>query len=195
MKPLSTLLRFLNLFACAVLCGGLIMTVAALRPGLAGLPLSTAVPAQQLVVQRATWYMPFCGAFAALSAVFLLKRQAVTKEAARFYRAGLMCMIFTGLSSIYVGAVLDKEIRDWRVYILAAGRTARVSLADPEVPDIVSLSLVGQPGGIPGVVFTGAALGDQAGFSVAAGGTFTNGGGTDIVIGAPGADPSGRTSV
>jgi len=86
------------------------------------------------VVQRATWYMPFCGAFAALSAVFLLKRQAVTKEAARFYRAGLMCMIFTGLSSIYVGAVLDKEIRDWRVYILAAGRTARVSLADPEVP-------------------------------------------------------------
>lgn len=133
-KPLSTLLRFLNLFASAVLSGGLIMTVAALRPGLAGLPLSAAVPAQQLVVQRATSYMPVCGAFAALSAVFLIKRRAVTKEAARFYRVGLICMIFTGLSSIYVGAVLDKEIRGWRVYILAAGRTAGVSLADPDAP-------------------------------------------------------------
>ena len=67
------------------------------------------------------------------------------------------------------------------------------NIADPAVPDTVSLSLVGQPGGIPGVVLTGAAFGDQAGFSVAAGGTSTPGGGTDIVVGAPGADPGGRT--
>ena len=66
------------------------------------------------------------------------------------------------------------------------------NIGNPAVPDIVSLSLVGQPGGIPGVVFTGAGFGDRAGFSVAGGGTSTPGGGTDIVIGAPGADPGGR---
>ena len=67
------------------------------------------------------------------------------------------------------------------------------NIADPQIPDTVSLSLVGQPGGIPGVVFDGVALGDQAGFSVAGGGTSKAGGGTDIIIGAPGADPGGRT--
>ena len=66
-------------------------------------------------------------------------------------------------------------------------------IADPATPDVVSLALVGQPGGIPGIVFSGAAAGDQAGFSVAVGGTFTAGGGTDVVIGAPGADPGGRS--
>jgi uncharacterized repeat protein (TIGR01451 family) len=67
------------------------------------------------------------------------------------------------------------------------------NIADPAIPDIVSLALVGQPGGVPGVVFEGAAFGDQAGFSVAGGGTSTAGGGTDIVIGAPGSDPGSRT--
>jgi hypothetical protein len=67
------------------------------------------------------------------------------------------------------------------------------NFGNPAVPDVVSLSLVAQPGGIPGVVFTGVALGDQAGFSVAGGGTSTPGGGRDIVIGAPGADPGART--
>lgn len=57
------------------------------------------------------------------------------------------------------------------------------NLADPATPDVVSLSLVGQPGGIPGVVFTGIALGDRAGFSVDA--TM---GPPAILIGAPGAD-------
>src|SRR5262249_28937682 len=41
--------------------------------------------------------------------------------------------------------------------------------------------------------FTGVALGDQAGFSVAGGGTSTPSAATDIVIGAPGANPGGRT--
>jgi len=67
------------------------------------------------------------------------------------------------------------------------------NIGNPASSDTVSLSLVGQPGGIPGVVFTGEELGDQAGFSVAGGGKSTPGGGTDIVIGAPGADPEGRT--
>jgi hypothetical protein len=67
------------------------------------------------------------------------------------------------------------------------------NIGDPAVPDTISLALVGQPGGVPGVVFEGVALGDQAGFSVACGGTSKAGGGTDIVIGAPGADPGGRT--
>ena len=67
------------------------------------------------------------------------------------------------------------------------------NIGDPTLPDTVSLSLVGQPGGIPGVVFEGVALGDQAGFSVAGGGKSKAGGGTDIIIGAPGADPGGRT--
>ena len=60
------------------------------------------------------------------------------------------------------------------------------NLTSPDLADTVSLALVGQPGGIPGVVFEGVASGDQAGFSVASG---QNG----ILIGAPGADPDGRT--
>lgn len=58
-------------------------------------------------------------------------------------------------------------------------------------PDIVSLSLVG--GGIPGVVFTGVALGDQAGFAVAGGGRLNAGTGQEILIGAPGRDVGANT--
>ena len=67
-----------------------------------------------------------------------------------------------------------------KVYVIFFDPTDTVHyphIADPAIPDVVSLSLVGQPGGIPGVVFTGAAFGDQAGFSVAAGGTSTPSGG------------------
>jgi len=83
-----------------------------------------------------------------------------------------------------------------KVYVIFFDPTDAVhypNLADPAVPDVVSLSLVGQPGGIPGVVFEGAAFGDRAGFSVAAGGLSTPSLATDIAIGAPGADPGGRT--
>jgi trimeric autotransporter adhesin len=76
-----------------------------------------------------------------------------------------------------------------RVYVIFFDPNDTVhypNINDPSVPDSVSLSLVGQPGGIPGVVFEGVALGDQAGFSVASGGA-------GLVIGAPGADPGGRT--
>jgi hypothetical protein len=84
-----------------------------------------------------------------------------------------------------------------RVYLIYFDPTDTVhypNIADPAIPDTVSLSLVGQPGGIPGVVFNGVAFGDQAGFSVAGGGRSTPSGGTDIVIGAPGADQEGRTN-
>ena len=53
--------------------------------------------------------------------------------------------------------------------------------------DFVDLSLVG--GAIPGVVFTGTSLGDQAGFAVDGGGQVNPGTGQDIIIGSPGADP------
>ncbi len=110
-----------------------------------------------------------------------------------------------GINDIVIGAEQVDRITDpahptptgnGKVYLIFFDPNDTVhypNLADPAVPDVVSLSLVGQPGGIPGVVFHGAAFGDQAGFSVAGGGKFTAGGGRDIVIGAPGADPGGRT--
>src|SRR5262249_49373388 len=52
--------------------------------------------------------------------------------------------------------------------------------------DKVSLSLVG--GGIPGVVFTGVSMGDQAGYSVAGGGRINADARRDLAIGAPGKD-------
>jgi sugar lactone lactonase YvrE len=62
------------------------------------------------------------------------------------------------------------------------------NLGDPSTSDTVSLSLVGAAGGIPGVVFTGVASGDQAGFSVAGGGLVNADNLQDIAIGAPGVD-------
>jgi len=61
-------------------------------------------------------------------------------------------------------------------------------LGDPAIADTVSLGRVGQPGGIPGVVFTGVTTGDQTGFAVAGGGRVNPGPGQDLAIGAPGAD-------
>jgi len=61
---------------------------------------------------------------------------------------------------------------------------------DPDAVDYVSLSLVGQPGGIPGFVLTGQALGDQAGFSVDFGGRVGPAG-PDLAVGAPGRDVGG----
>ncbi|HJQ98172.1 MAG TPA: thrombospondin type 3 repeat-containing protein, partial [Candidatus Polarisedimenticolaceae bacterium] len=60
------------------------------------------------------------------------------------------------------------------------------NLADPLTLDTVDLALVGQPGGIPGVVLTGISVGDQFGFAVHGGGQLNAGSGDDIVIGAPG---------
>ena len=64
------------------------------------------------------------------------------------------------------------------------------NIDDPTQFDVVDLSLVGQPGGIPGVVFTGVLDGDRAGFSLAGGGQVNAGTGDDIVIGAPGYTPA-----
>jgi hypothetical protein len=58
--------------------------------------------------------------------------------------------------------------------------------------DVVDLALVGQPGGIPGIVYTGTNLGDRAGASVAVGGLREGGIAPELVIGAPGRDPLGR---
>jgi hypothetical protein len=74
------------------------------------------------------------------------------------------------------------------IYFDPSDTTHYPNLGDPNTSDTVSLSLVGQPGGIPGVVFVGEALGDQAGFSVSFGGLFGGGAGPDLVIGAPGKD-------
>ena len=57
--------------------------------------------------------------------------------------------------------------------------------------DIVDLALVGQPGGIPGIVYAGAALGDRAGTAVAVGSLTEGAGANEILIGAPGRDPGG----
>jgi len=134
MKPSPTLLRFVNLFCSAMLSGGLILTVAALRPALSTLPMSAGVLAQQLVVPLASWYMPVCGGLCAVSAIFLIKRKILSRESARFYKIGFGCMVATGLMSIYIGGVLDKEIGDWPVNILANDRTAQVSFADKGAP-------------------------------------------------------------
>jgi hypothetical protein len=110
-----------------------------------------------------------------------------------------------GINDIVIGAEqVDRESNpgsptptgNGKVYVIFFNPNDTVhypNIGNPAVPDVVNLSLVGQPGGIPGVVFEGAAFGDQAGFSVAGGGTSTPSGGTDILIGAPGADPGGRT--
>ena len=134
MKRSFTLLRFVNLFCSALLCGGLILTVAALRPALMGLPVSLGVLAQRLVVSWAVLYLPLCGAFCAISAVFLIKYSSLSNKSARFYKIGVGCMILVGLMSIYVGAVLDKEIGSWRLDIVADERTAQVTFVDQGAP-------------------------------------------------------------
>ncbi len=60
--------------------------------------------------------------------------------------------------------------------------------------DVVSLALVGQPGGIPGIVYTGTTLGDRAGAAVAVGALDEGGPAPEILIGAPGRAPGGRTA-
>jgi hypothetical protein len=134
MKPSFTLLRFVNLFCSALLCGGLILTVAALRPALVRLPVSVGVLAQRLVISWAVLYLPLCGAFSAISAVFLIKYGILSNASARFYKIGVGCTILIGLMSIYVGAVLDKEIGSWRLDIVADERTAQVTFVDQGAP-------------------------------------------------------------
>src|SRR5262245_597878 len=136
MKPSLpvTLLRFINLFCSALLCGGLILTVAALRPALTGLPVSVGILVQRSTVSWAILYLPLCGAFSAISAVFLIKYRIFSNETARFYKIGVGCTILIALMSLYVGVVLDEEISGWRVDIVSDERTAQVSFVDAEAP-------------------------------------------------------------
>jgi hypothetical protein len=106
-----------------------------------------------------------------------------------------------GIPDILVGAEqVDRTgsagvpVGGGKVYLILFDPTDAVNYpllndGDPSTTgDRVSLSLVGQPGGIPGIVFTGAAVGDQAGFSVAGGGLVNADNLQDIVVGAPGVD-------
>ncbi len=79
-----------------------------------------------------------------------------------------------------------------RVYLIYFDPADYPNIDDPALPDIVNLSDVG--GSIPGVVFTGASLGDLADLSAAAGGRMDPGLEHDIAIGAPGRDLPGKTN-
>jgi hypothetical protein len=75
------------------------------------------------------------------------------------------------------------------IYFDPTDTTHYPNLGDPSLSDTVSLSLVGQPGGIPGVVFTGASLGNRSGFALAGGGKVKAAGvKPDIALGSPGRD-------
>jgi hypothetical protein len=141
MKPSLTLLRFVNLFCSALLSGGLILTVVALRPAVVGLPVSVGVLAQRLVVSWAVLYLPLCGALSAISAVFLIKSGVLPNESVRFYKIGVGCTILIGLISLYVAGVLDREIGSWRIDIVADERTAQVSFADKQAPESRHISV------------------------------------------------------
>ena len=83
-----------------------------------------------------------------------------------------------------------------RVYVIFfdpsdATHYPRLNDGNPATVDVVDLALVGQPGGIPGIVYTGAALGDRAGAAVAVGSLTEGAGANEVLIGAPGGDPGG----
>jgi len=81
------------------------------------------------------------------------------------------------------------------IYFDPTDTTTYPNINDPNVTDTIDLTRVGSglADEIPGVVFTGINLGDRVGFSVAAGGRANAGTGQDILIGAPGHDPDGRS--
>ena len=81
------------------------------------------------------------------------------------------------------------------IYFDPTDTTTYPNINDPNVTDTIDLSRIanGLADEIPGVVFTGVNLGDRAGFSVAAGGRINPGSGPEILIGAPGHDPDGRS--
>jgi hypothetical protein len=101
-----------------------------------------------------------------------------------------------GVGDLLIGAEqvdrsTDTPVGAGKVYLVyfdPNDTTHYPNINDPNTPDTVSLSLVGQAGGIPGVVFTGQALGDTAGFALDGGGLFNVGTGPDLLIGAPGRD-------
>jgi streptogramin lyase len=104
-----------------------------------------------------------------------------------------------GVNDILIGAeqldhVSGAAVGAGRVYLIffdPNDATHYPNINDPDTSDTVSLSLVGQPDGIPGVVFNGENLGDRAGFSLDGGGRFNVGPGQDLLIGAPGRDVGG----
>jgi hypothetical protein len=83
-----------------------------------------------------------------------------------------------------------------KVYVIFFDAAEYPHLGDDSIIDTVDLSLIGNPpppGGVTGIVLEGEAVGDRAGFAVACGGRVNPGNGQDLLIGAPGADPFGRT--
>ncbi len=114
--------------------------------------------------------------------------------------AGLCDFNGDGRLDIIIGAEqLDRDTNvptgKGKVYVIFFDPTDLVhypNIADDALIDTVDLATVGQPGGVPGVVFEGETPGDRAGFAVACGGRVNAGSGTDLLIGAPGANPPGR---
>ncbi len=81
-----------------------------------------------------------------------------------------------------------------KVYVIFFNPSEYPNLANDAVIDTVDLAKVGQPGlpgGVSGVAFEGESLGDRAGFAVACGGHMSSTPRNDLLIGAPGASPSG----
>ncbi|MCP3982716.1 MAG: hypothetical protein GY716_25780 [bacterium] len=82
------------------------------------------------------------------------------------------------------------DVSAGKVYVIFFN-PANYTLGD-SMTDFVKLGRVGNPshteGEIPGIVFDGVAVGDRAGFAVAAGKSLDGGGGDGVVIGAPGAN-------
>ena len=118
-----------------MLAGGLVLVAAGLRPALSSLPMGARVLTQQTIIPRLNMYLPLCGALAVTSAIFLVKRHALSLESARMYKAGVGSTVLVGLMSLYVGAVLDKEIGGWGLKVQADGSTAQVSFAEPAAPE------------------------------------------------------------
>ena len=89
------------------------------------------------------------------------------------------------------GCAAGTACGEGRVYVIffdPGDATLYPNLENPALTDRLSLSDVGVPGGIPGFIVEGIALGDQLGAAVDGGGWVNAGTGDDLIIGAPGTD-------
>lgn len=131
MSSLARTLRFVNLLCAALLAGGLIMVVLALRPGLHRLPLSAAVRAHQIMMARANLYMPACGVLSALTAVAVAAmRRQVSPRSAALYRWGVACTATVGVTTALFVVPIDRAIAKWEVATGGSDRSAQITLSD-----------------------------------------------------------------
>ncbi len=98
----------------------------------------------------------------------------------------------TGEDDTVNGCLADAACGPGKTYLIYWDPADYPNLGNPALQDTILLSELNMPGKPKGVVFTGAALGDQAGFSVAAGGPVGQDSvRPDLGIGAPGRDVPG----